>query len=373
MRWVLGLLLPLGSVLLLLPRWAGSDAGQAYDGAPEFQRALAAGVSARLIQEPSGPTGVARYDGEWALAVRIMAGLGYGQLFVEQGDPEYRDAMTDALQPLLDDRRFATFDEVAWGRSPFDDLNTERCHRPHVAFLGYLNLALSLQRFVDDGAPTADSNDQISSYLDRCYQQATVPVLETYPGERYPVDNAAALASLGLHTRATGTAHPGYPRGIDAIRDCVDKETGLLYQAVDEDGRPVDLPRGSGTALASYFLSFSDPELSRALFEALERHLRLSAFGFGAVREYAPGVLGFGDIDSGPVVFGAGVSATGFALGAARANAHEDVFRECFATAVLIGAPLDDGRRRSHVLGSAIGDSLLFAMMTAQPSHRWHR
>ena len=142
----------------------------------------------------------------------------------------------------------------------------------------------------------------------------------------------------------------------------------MLIQAVDGEGSAIDAPRGSGTALAVYFAAYVDPELSRSLYAALQAelgHRWFGPWGFGVVDEYPRGHVGRGDIDSGPIVLGAGLSATGFALAGARLWDDNPGFRAIWATASLWGAPLDRGDAREWVVGGPLGNALLFAMITA--------
>jgi hypothetical protein len=158
-------------------------------------------------------------------------------------------------------------------------------------------------------------------------------------------------------------------RGLEAMRARgIDAATGLLFQAVTVDeAAPVDSPRASGSALAAYFLSFADPGMSRGLFRALKAQFR-TVLGFGGVLEYPPAVQKRGDVDSGPVLLGFGVSASGFALGASRIHGDRDIFRALYASAHLFGAPLDEADgTRTYVVGGPLGDAILFAMFTALP------
>jgi hypothetical protein len=133
-------------------------------------------------------------------------------------------------------------------------------------------------------------------------------------------------------------------------------------------GAPIDAARGSGTALAQYFLSFIDPALSRSLDDAVRASLDGTVLGFGAVREYPAGTLhARRDIDSGPVVFGFGVTATGFSISGARMHRDPARFARLYSTAYLFGAPFARGGAENHVTGGPIGDAILFAMLTAQP------
>lgn len=91
--------------------------------------------------------------------------------------------------------------------------------------------------------------------------------------------------------------------------------------------------------------------------------------GFGTILEHAEGGAG-ADVDSGPVVAGFGVSATGFAIGASRAHGDRDAFAALYATAHLFGAPFDENGRRTYATGGPLGDAILFAMLTAPSSRR---
>jgi hypothetical protein len=217
----------------------------------------------------------------------------------------------------------------------------------------------------------AAREDAIASALARRIEASPTGLVETYPGEVYPVDHAAALAALALHSRATASQRPpAFLRGLDAVKRSIDPSTGLLFQAVAESG-PRDSARASGTALASYFLSFADVPTSRTLFRALERSQFRTVLGFGGIMEYPRGREGgHGDIDSGPVVLGFGVSASGFAMGASRAHGDRDTFTALYATAQLFGAPLEEDGSRTYAMGGPIGDAILFAMLTAPRAGR---
>jgi hypothetical protein len=147
----------------------------------------------------------------------------------------------------------------------------------------------------------------------------------------------------------------------------VDQQTGLLIQCVvPETGEPADEPRGSGTALGGYFLSFADRELSRELYTAAGRQLAGRILRFGVVREYPRGVTGRGDIDSGPILFGYGLSATGFMIAGSRIHNDAAWFTRLTSTAYLYGAPLRHGDRREYVTGGPLGNAIMLAMLTAR-------
>ncbi len=362
------------AVLLIGALWGpgaalGTTAGPLYDGDLETQLAHARGV-ARWVDEPLSEadfgTGSQRFDGEWLFGTYVMGAIGHGQVAHEH--PEYRALAGERMERAIDgalSREGRAFDRAAWGTDPLDDIGTRRAH---VAYLGYLDLALALHRQVDPESKFIELEESITRHLAGLLERSATGLVETYPGEVYPVDNAAFIGALGVHDAVTGEDHRTLIRRFRAeLRGrYISAETGLLYQSVARrDGRPVDAARGSGTALATYFLAYADPELSEQLWSAMRRELYRQGLGFGAMREYAPGPGGQGDIDSGPVVLGLGVSATGFAIGAARAHGDRDAYRSLYATAALFGAPTETGDLTSFALGGPIGDAIMFAMLTA--------
>lgn len=363
--------IPLG--VRALSAWHGRGADALYDGELDAQDRLARGVD-RWIEADLGEgdfsTGDARYDGEWLFATRMMAALGYAQLALEHEETRARQAeRIDRCLEAITDPRARAFDREAWGSDALEDLGTER---PHVAYLGYLALALSLARLVDPDTRFAALEQRVVEHLAARFEASELGLLETYPGEIYPIDNTSFFGALAVHDRASGEDHSALlARLLAGLERHRDPRTGLLYQAVHAGGSPADLARGSGTALAAYFLSFADRALSASLHGAIEAHLARELLGFGTVREHPPGEGGFGDVDSGPVILGQGVSVTGFSIALARVHGDREAFEARLATASFFGGPVDaDGTH--HALGGPIGDALIFALATALPAERWH-
>ncbi len=383
------LLLFVFGVALVPHVWCARQAGPWYFGLRGRWEALARGVEA-AVQVPLGRqafrTGSRQFDGEWLFGSYMMAGMGFGQLALAR--PDLREWCLRNMAICIDrlqSPEVRAFDRETWGNDPLDTLDaakvapngggppsrsTATAREPgHAAFLGYFNLVLSLNRRLDPASPYAALNDRITAALVRRLEASPLPLLQSYPGEMYPVDNCAVIASIALHGAATGTDHGALLRrwGEHCRAHLLDPQTGLLFQAVDpETGQPIDAARGSGTSLGVYFLGYADSALSRDLYTALRRELAGSVLGFGGVREYPRQVRGeFGDIDSGPVVFGYGLSATGFALAGTRLHGDPALHRRLFATAWLCGAPYEKDGRFQFVSGGPLGNAILFAMLTA--------
>jgi hypothetical protein len=349
-------------------------AGAFLRGDVAAERSLARGARGFLDADPGAlafHTGSARFDGEWYLIVHMAAALGFGQTALDH--PELREEHAPlallAVHRLLLPRGRA-HDEDAWREDPLATLAAlpGAAEHGHLAFLGYANLALSMHRRLDPSSAIAPLNDAVTGALARRFDASPTALLESYPDETYPADNAAAIASIALHDRATGEDHGRTVlRVLAAMRErYTDPVSGLLYQRVDSGtGEPRDGARASGTAMATFVLGYAGPEAAAPWWPALARQWD-TVLGFGGVREYPPGAPGSGDVDSGPVILGLGVSATALGLASARRAGDDERFRSGFASAWLFGLPSEDDGALRFVAGGPLGDVLLFAVMTAR-------
>jgi hypothetical protein len=354
-------------LLLALAIFAQHRVAALYRGDPGAQSSRADAVASwaqRFAGAEADSPGSAFFDAEWSYGTCTMVVMGLGQVVLEH--PELEERYLPAMEACLDwlmlpeSRDFGT---GRWGSDGMDGPSTLGEH----AYLGYLDLALGMHRLLRPESRYAAAHDALSEAL---AARLRLPIhrFQTYPGESYPVDQAMAAGAVGLHARATGVDRSALLAdwGVRFREAAVDPDTGWLFQRLHvDDGAPVDHPRGSGTALAAYGLLYGDPRLSSELHAALaERGLR-SPLGLGAVREYPPGVEGWGDIDSGPVILGFGVSATGFAIAGARAHGDARTYRSIGRTATLFGLPWRRHGGRWYLTGGAIGNAILLAMQTA--------
>ena len=362
------------AALCAIPRyWCGRQAGALWSAHPATIEPLAQGVSRWVsggVHDSDFHTGSALFNAEWTFGSYFMAGMGLTQLVLQ--NPSLRGRYLPVIDKCVDKLLHGStrmFDTGAWKG---DAMRTLNGNQGHAAYLGDLNLLLGLYRQVNRGNARVNKlNRSISRALARRLEASDIGLIETYPGQVYPVDNAAVIGSLALFDRAEGTSHGDLLSrwGEHTRHRYVHPESGLLYQAVDaRTGEPRDKPRASGTALAAYFLSFSHPALSARLFASLKKSVGTSFLGFGLIREYPSSVKGGkGDIDSGPVVMGLSFSGTGFAMAPARIHGDRDLFADLYSTAYLMGAPFQESGTRSFVAGGPLGNAILLAMITAGP------
>ncbi len=351
--------------------WCGRDAAAWMRGDPAIQQALAeemARFEARDGARAALPA-ADRFTGEWALVTHQMTALGLAQLCLahpawkERYAPVVTRAALASFRPEM--RGFGTH---AWkGEDALASLGGPHGH----AYLAYPALAVGMARLIDPAFPedVAAQHDALVAAYERRLMASPTGLIETYPGEAYPTDVAAVAAAIAVHGRVTGADHRAViAHWADLVRRVqIDPASGLVIQRMGAlDARPHDAPRGSGTALAAYFAGFADRGVADLLAEGVLRH-ESTLLGFGAIREYAEGHDGAGDIDSGPVVLGVSVSATGFALAPARAMGRADAFTRIYRTTDLFGLPVAGGDRLRFAVGGPIGNALLLALLTSGP------
>ncbi|HMR05618.1 MAG TPA: hypothetical protein PKA88_07560 [Polyangiaceae bacterium] len=354
--------------LLLGPRLlAGRSAAALYAGQLDSQEPLAQRVAESTLALPGlhfYNSGNDRFDGQSAIAIYQMTLLGLGQLLEQHPERKeaYLPAMRLAAKRLVDPKthRYAI---TKYGSHGAVHMAPGTGH----AYLGYINFGLGMLRKFDPETELAPQHDRITQRLKQRLDASKLGMIETYPGETWPPDVAAVAGSIGLHGEATGTDHSAMlSRWAARFEKCAVHETGYLVQRLQTGTcRAVDAPRGSGTAVGAYFVSFAAPELAAQLYRGVQSGHR-SLLGFGGVREYAPGFSGNGDVNAGPIVFGVSVGATGFAIGAARAHGDRAAYVSLYRTARLFGAPTSTEKGTRHAVGGALGDALLLAMLTAR-------
>lgn len=358
-------------VVCLVPRWwFGRGADAWYAGDPATLRGLAEEMVAFEDEDDRqrAAGGGDEIVGMWGLLAHQMTAQGLAQVCLARTElcARYAPVVTRAAAKSLLPAMRSEFTSAWHGRDGTTDLDSADGH----AYLSYPALALGLARLVDPAFPAdlAARHDAVIAALERRLLAAPTGLIDTFPGEAYPTDVAAVAAAIAVHGRVTGTDHAAvlthWAEQVRAVQ--IDRATGLIIQRMGVDGRPHDAPRASGTGLAAYFAGFADRALARELAQGLFGQER-TVLGFAAIDEYGDGYSGAGDMDSGPLVLGISVSATGFALAPARAFGHRELFTRLYRTVDLFGLPVRHGDRARFATGGVIGNALLLAFLTSGP------
>jgi hypothetical protein len=134
----------------------------------------------------------------------------------------------------------------------------------------------------------------------------------------------------------------------------LDPDRGRLFQPA----------RGCAESWILGLLPEMDPEFAKEQYALYREHFLISRLGFRMFREYPKDSQLPADIDSGPIVWGAGVTATGAGLAASTANGDLATANDIHDLAGMFGFPGDidiDGETGTRYLFGALptGDAFL--------------
>lgn len=271
--------------------------------------------------------------------------------------------------------REATLAELRWAAAelnqpyavaPFVDTQVRR----GVFWLGQRNMLLARLLALTPAAQrppelVKEFHDN-SATLTAAFLASPTHHLDSYIGMCWPADNVTALASLLIHDRLFGTdraaayrawkawtlAHADPPTGLPAGK--LDQKTGALHEPA----------RGCANSWIIGLLGREDPAFAAELYQKYLAHFGLRSLGFRMLREYPAGRALEADVDSGPIVWGAGVTATGAGLAAARAAGDLTMAGDIANLASVFGYPrwhnLDGRPARDTLFGQLpMGDAFL--------------
>ncbi len=240
--------------------------------------------------------------------------------------------------------------------------------RRGVFWAGQRNLVVAerLDLSPPDGrpAPLVDEFHARSRELAGAFAGSPTHHLDSYPGECWPADQLAALASLVAHDRLFGT---DLARAADAWKAWtlahLDPAVGLPAGRIDSrSGRALEPARGCGTSWILSLLPRVDAALAREFYARYAGRFGTTRLGFRAFAEWSAGAGDDPDVDSGPIVWGVGTVATGVGLAAARAAGDAATSADVYSLAQVLGFPWTSrgGARKSYLFGRLpMGDAFL--------------
>jgi len=264
---------------------------------------------------------------------------------------EARYALADMERPSVQ-ARFASADTLTFG----------------VFYTGWRNLLIGAIALLDtkDTALQARWEEECAT-LRNAFGAARSPFLCSYPGMAWPADNVVAMASLARHARAHGITDDAVLRNwVDRVRMHRD-ERGLVPHAWDPVAdRMAEASRGSSQVLMNALLPTVDSALAAEQFQGFCTHFLMERCGVPVVREHPHDVMRSGDVDSGPVILGAGASAT--VVGAAAFRANGDLFHAQELDATCEGFGLATGEACKRYLLGVLPITDLFIVW----ARTWH-
>lgn len=238
-------------------------------------------------------------------------------------------------------------------------------------WLGQRNLLIARYLVLKPDDPdlttfTEEFHENSADYHD-AIMNSPVHQVESYENMCWPADAPAGLASLIIHDDLFGTT---YSEALVTWKQYHSthgwNDTILPPGRIDfETGQHIEPARGCANSLIIALLAPADPAYAAALYKAYHHHFAIARCGFAMFREYPEAATDFkADVDSGPIIMGAGVTATGVGLAAARAVGDSAMERDVRDLSEMFGFPgsiqIDGAKGIRYLRGSLpIGDAFL--------------
>lgn len=231
-----------------------------------------------------------------------------------------RDAIVAASELVIDPSH-ASWVQRHWG----DDY----LHRENVFYRMLVIAALtSRSKLLHDHAHLDLLRDQVETLASEL-DASPSGLLDDYPGQCFPGDVMAAWMCIQRADTVLGTDHHSLVQR--ALRHFIGANATRYqlppYSAESRSGLPLSTARGC----ANSYLLLTAPELwpeqAKTWFARYDALFWQERFTAAAFREYPREVTQNDwsiDVDAGPVLGGAGVSASAFGIGAARKNGRFD-------------------------------------------------
>ena len=332
---------------------------------------------ARVLDPEFGPSSMPeligpQFQGEWALVTLSMTAMGLANdAFNNSAFEQKARVSIEKIVRLMLLPKIREFDTKLWKEDALSSLSSPK---GHIGYLGHLNIALGCYAIM--GGKDADLlllHKDISHALSRKLEFNENLLLDTYPGEIYIPDNVVIASSLGMYDLSRGSTYVTLlARWVKYYEEALVDDLGGLVFGAKFDRTPEGKSRGSGIGWNSHYLPFISNSLATKQYEVAKTHFfhRYAFVNLLAVKEYAKNWSGSGDIDSGPVIFGASPAATGFMIAGARHASDKAVEEDLLSTASFFGLSIVSSRGKYYLFCPLVGDAILYAGRTAT---KWDR
>jgi hypothetical protein len=198
-------------------------------------------------------------------------------------------------------------------------------------YLEHLNIILGCyQAVVDD--TYLSLNQRVTQHL--VYASLTesnlhAPLLPNVR-MRWSADQAAIIYSIWLYDQNNGTSLSNelsnkWIEYMDA--NMRDSQTGLFVTEVMGVKKYSKQPRGCALAYLIYYCNHFAPKIAASQWELFKEHMLVKRIGISGFREYLASYRGRWTPDSGPIIGGIGVGASGLALKTAASMNDEMVYK----------------------------------------------
>jgi hypothetical protein len=185
-------------------------------------------------------------------------------------------------------------------------------------YLEHLNIILGCYLEAEDGK-YLELNRRVTKYLheESLAQPNAHARLLPHVKMRWSADQSAIIYSLWLYDKNNATDYHVEPkeRWLSYMNTHgKHTETGMYITEVMGTKRYSKQPRGCSHAYMCYYMEHFASNEAHEQWGLFKKHMTTKVFGVWGFREYLRGYKGGWTPDSGPIIFGIGIAATGLAL-----------------------------------------------------------
>jgi hypothetical protein len=235
------------------------------------------------------------------------------------------DAATDLIRATI---FRATHKTVSPYRSPIESVNDLG---RHGYYLEHLNITLGMA-FKLGVTDFTDLNLRISEHLQQqslSQKNAHAPLMPNVK-MRWSADQAAILHSLWLcdQNHQTDFHHEPADMWLEHMKvKMTNQDTGLFETEAMRVKRYSRQPRGCSLAYLIHYSSSFAPKVASDQWSHFKEHMLIDGWSLSGFREYLPSYQGKWTPDTGPILGGIGVAATGLGLKAASSMGDTEVHK----------------------------------------------
>lgn len=180
-----------------------------------------------------------------------------------------------------------------------------------IFYAGWTNYLLAKKLAIQNSYADSLRYEQQCDSIVNAYEQNNQTFLASYVGLSWPCDNIVAVASLAMHDKIYPAKYTSFlSEYIQKLKSNLDKD-GLIPHKTDYiTGHITEQAKGSSQSLLLIFLLEIDSAFAKEQFAKYKTHFLDKKIGLYGIREHKIGINGKGDIDSGPVIWDIGGSAS---------------------------------------------------------------
>lgn len=297
-----------------------------------------------------------------AFDVVALSHLTCGLMNVATGKPEMREEFSPLLHELV---RRALHETVSPYKTSPENVDTLG---DSGLYLSHLNVILGCFRHVTGDTAYDGLHERITRHLaEKCLADGDFHIQSFEAPFKWPADQTVTLCSLYIYDRIHNSAYSHRPIDgwLEYMREKkTDPQTGLPCSSLSFF-RYKDLPRGCANSWSILYMAQFAPEQAAGLYARHREHFSEAYLGLGGFREWPRGKSHRMDVDSGPVIFGIGVAATGIGIGPARLFNDATTYDRIMRTAGVFGLPNAFRSKRRYFLAPLLGEAIIFNGETA--------